>query len=309
MDIMKKKCTFFGQLILLGAILIPQVTFAAKSDCQIKIEKLFLSRNKKFFNYQDRFYRGLDLSFLNDESLTSQVKAKKLFDLYLDRITDSLTQAQANELRKLVRETEYLRNSDTHNGSYSFATERSSGEIRVYSLKSFSDSFLTYSTLAHETEHALKQILAKTKNISPTDYKKTFYENDYERSNFLDEMGAISAEWLYLSAVPQKELDDLRIKVEQIKRKIDPNEYKLILTSLEANQYQLIDYLKLNWKNKRYDYATFKQNRLDDDLNRGHSSDISFFTVLLSTGTMATYGLYELYNWLSNDENEDTVDE
>lgn len=309
MNNIKKKCTFFGQLFLLVTILVPQITFAAKSDCQIKIEELFLSRNKKFFNYKERFYRGMDLSFLNDDDITSQVKAKKLFDLYLMRITETLTETQANELRKLVSETEYIRNSDSHNGSYSFATEKSSGEIRVYSLKSLADSFLTYSTLAHETEHALKQVLAKSKNISPADYKKTFYENEYERSNFLDEMGAISAEWLYLSAVPQKELDILRDKAEQLKRKIDPNEYKLIVTSLEANQYQLIDYLKLNWKNKRYDYATFKQNRLDDDLNRGHTSDIAFFTVLLSTGTMATYGLYELYNWLSDDENDETVNE
>ena len=278
-------------------------SFASYTSCQTSLENIFNKRNKRFISLSRRFYKKADLDFFYDPKVLSKDKPKILFDIYLDKITNQLSESEKVKINELINNRRYA-SSIEYNGSYT--TEKSNSEP-ILSLKlpiRLEDTYLEYSLIAHEVEHAVKQILAKREKISPDMYVHAISKDHHERVNFLDEMGAMSAEWLYLSAIPKSEIVILRRKLDTIIKQLGPNEVSLLNTMLDAGNNKLEDYLKLNWKNGRYNFKDMKQERIDIELNTGDLKTKEETYLLLFIGTGGSTSTYLLYKAFSDDEDE-----
>lgn len=317
MEIISKICLKIKQLSFsVTTVVILSITssFATKSSCQESLENLFMMRNKSFFSLSKRFYKNVDLRFLKNEYLSSNEKAKRLFKIYIKKIKTRLSEAERRELNRLIKDKTYISSNNKnsknskYNGQYRFETENKKGHVSVRIPSQLKNSFLEYSIIAHELEHAIKQILSKQINVNYEMYKTAQSKNEYERLNFLDEMGAMSAEWLYLSVIPKKEIEYLKKVVKQIKDEIPAGEKRLLETALSAPKKTLREYLDMNWNRERYNYWKIKQERTDRDLNDRMSSNMNETYLLLQLAALSTGSFYiykKIFDFLTQDEDED----
>lgn len=253
-------------LVTFVTLSLSQNIFASDKACLKSLEGLLQKRNNQLINSSNRIYKGLDLKFLNDDKLDMHEKSGQLFNLYVDRIKTVLKAEEIKELDVLIANAKKTTGPD-YKGSYVYESKKDIGSIKLVVPSNLENTYLQYASFAHELELGLRQILSKRVKSDERTYYNALETGSHESITHMNKTGAMSAEWAYLSALPTNEVNKMNKLIKRSKKTLDADNIKVgtysnLLNIMKAPELELNDYLKLNWKNKRYDFDSIKRDRM-----------------------------------------------
>lgn len=177
-------------------------------------------------------------------TLSSHQAAILAFTMYVDARLAKLPPRIASTARKILANQKYGRAESRYLPL--------SREIENDTPDRYRNSIIDFSGQVHELEHVIQHHLVES-SLGPS-----AYDVRGEVMFFLEELGAMSAEWDYLHSIPHEERERLALLIEKDKRmsKVEKN---FALRTLRSASLSRAGYLLNEWKVGRYSRAAIKK--------------------------------------------------
>lgn len=177
--------------------------------------------------------------------------AEKAYNIYLE----ARLQKIPPELREKVRG---IVNSRVHIDSIE-SSHYDNGLITISKPAKFRHTLTEFITLAHETEHAIQDVVLKASNLQDNPsvlFRALDPRFEWSRTRFHSEIGAMLAEWEYLRALPRSTKDDF-IKVVSEDSTLDSFHRKRLIRILQNEDMGLKEFI-----NREHSHGAYPKGQL-----------------------------------------------
>lgn len=200
------------------------------------------------------------------KTLPEKEAFKFSYEVFLRNRLKSIPQDQWPAVQKVLNKKTY---KQTAIGSHFSPSEKN---ILIDIHPDHRETLIEYEQLAHEGEHAIQDFLMESK-LGPIDRKE-----DYLRTRFTEELGAMTAEWQYLNSLPNEIRENWISKMHALKEqwerpgwnknkfalwpgiveiRMDPNK---MIQKLQSAASSRAAYIRGQWALGRYSLDGFRNN-------------------------------------------------
>jgi len=241
----------FKQLLMLFNIVLVVLVHSKGANaalpsqkCVISVlEETLLEIKKSFIDQHSREMIG---DIFSNSTLTKNEKARKAFELVLAKRLSLIPKDDAQIIWSTFQNLKTTYSKDTIDGYYLMFGR---GHLAVTIPEQYSGTAIEYFTIAHELEHGVQHYRLKGRVGT---LKRLIQEIIHPiNTRFLQEEGAMRAEWAFLQSIPQSERKKMITEVMQ-DAVIKPESKKFLLRTFSNADSDADIYIQIERKAGRY---------------------------------------------------------
>ncbi|MFL5815915.1 MAG: hypothetical protein ACJ763_20270 [Bdellovibrionia bacterium] len=250
----KNKAAIAMMLTALCISFRPEAANAARKSCADQIKEALIALSPATQGTLITEKEKEQIQSIFEDPQKRSTAASYVFDLLMEKRLALLPPKDAEQIKSVIQSAK-LNESSGVDGAYSFRFR----SIDISLPKSYHGSMVEFFIKTHEVEHAIQDRMEAGKlGKESFGYFRRLLNQLNSQTRFLEEAGAMQAEWQYLQALPSRAKQEMADDVLQ-NPQLSENEKDFLIRIFAGDAWTASDHTEIEWRAGRYSLSEIER--------------------------------------------------